>query len=101
MSVRILWRSTVFIITLGLIYLIFPILIVPSALPAIQAMFIENKYPDQASTSPSAIISQEAAGAEIYQLTIPAVPTNAAKLQLLKDLHRQGMDLILQPLNLP
>ena len=44
MSVRILWRSTVFVITLALIYLAFPILIVPSSLPAIQAMLIENKY---------------------------------------------------------
>ncbi|MCG2691481.1 hypothetical protein L6272_01495 [Microgenomates group bacterium] len=95
MSVRILWRSTVFLITLGLIYLAFPILIVPSSLPAIQAMFIENKYPDQAPTSPSAIISQEAANAEIYQLTLPAIPTAKAKLQLIKDLHRQGMDIML------
>ncbi|KKS80677.1 MAG: hypothetical protein UV54_C0001G0027 [Candidatus Beckwithbacteria bacterium GW2011_GWA2_43_10] len=95
MSVRILWRSTVFVITLALIYLAFPILIVPSSLPAIQAMLIENKYPDQASTSPSAIVSQEAAGAQIYQLTIPVVPTVEEKLQLIKDLHRQGMDKIL------
>ena len=96
MSIRILWHSAVFILTLGLIYLAFPILIVPSSLPAIQAMFIANKYPDQAPTSPSAIISNEAAGAEIYQLTLPAVPTAKAKLQLIKDLHRQGMNLIFQ-----
>lgn len=95
MSVRILWRSTVFLITLGLIYLAFPILIVPSSLPAIQAMFIENKYPDQALTSPSAIISNEAAGAEIYQLTLPTIPSAREKLQLIKDLHRQGMDIML------
>ncbi len=97
MSVRILWRSAVFLITLGLIYLAFPILIVPSSLPAIQAMFIENKYP----TSPSTIISQDAADAEIYQLTLPTIPTAKAKLQLIKDLHRQGMDLIFNRQSLP
>ena len=77
MSVRILWRSTVFIITLGLIYLAFPILIVPSSLPPIQS-----------TSSPDA---------QIYQLEIPQEPTLKDSFEQLRQRHRQGMKLILAP----
>ena len=42
MNLRFFWRTTVFIITFVFVYLAFPILIVPSSLPAIQAMFVEE-----------------------------------------------------------
>jgi len=77
MSVRILWRSTVFIITLGLIYLIFPILIVPSPLPPIQSV----DSPD----------------AQIYQLEIPQQPTLKNTIEQLRQRHQHGMKLILAP----
>ncbi len=94
----ILWRSTVFIITLLLIYLAFPILIVPSSLPAIQTMVVDNQLP-QAYLPEAPIVSADEslpADAQIYQLQIPTIPTLKDKLEVLKDLHQQGMDLILQ-----
>lgn len=77
MSVRILWRSTVFLITLGLIYLAFPILIVPSPLPPVQ--------------------SADSPDAEIYQLKVPQEPTLKNTIEQLRERHRQGMKLILAP----
>ncbi|MDZ7587420.1 MAG: hypothetical protein U0946_06720 [Patescibacteria group bacterium] len=77
MSVRILWRSTVFIIVLVLIYIAFPILIVPSSLPPIKS-----------SSSPDA---------QIYQLEIPQEPTLKNTIEELRQRHRQGMKLILAP----
>ncbi len=77
MSVRILWRSAVFLITLGLIYLAFPILIVPSPLP-----------PVQSTSSPDA---------QIYQLEISQQPTLENTIENLRERHRQGMKLILAP----
>jgi len=74
MSVRILWRSTVFIITLGLIYLIFPILIVPSPLPPIQ------------SAGP--------ADAQIFEVKTTTIDET---IQSLRERHRRGMKLILAP----
>ena len=77
MSIRILWRSTIFILTLALIYILFPILIVPSALPAIQ------------SSSP--------ADAQIYQVEIPRQPSLKETINQLRQRHQQGMKLILAP----
>ena len=97
MSFRILWRSTVFIITLLLIYLAFPILIVPSSLPAIQQMFVDNEFPEEYLPEAPFVSAQGTdADLEIYQLTIPTLPTIKDKVELIKDLHQQGMDKILQ-----
>lgn len=84
MSLRILWQSVVFLVTLALIYLAFPILIVPSSLPAIQTML-----------QPTISSNQNDSDLEIYQLTVPVIPTAKDKLQLIISLHRQGMDKIL------
>lgn len=76
------WRVVTFVFTLLFIYLLFPILIVPSSLPAIQQ-----------------IISAPGAGSAdlgIYQLEIERVPTLKDKVKALVELHRQGMDLILK-----
>lgn len=94
MSIRILWRSTVFIITLVLIYLAFPILIVPSSLPAIKAMVIENEYPDSFYNLTAPSVSPFDADAQIYQLNLPTIPTAKEKLELLKQLHQQGLQMI-------
>jgi len=94
MSIRILWRSTVFIITLVLIYLAFPILIVPSSLPAIKAMVIGNEYPDSFYNLTAPSVSSFDADAQIYQLNLPTIPTAKEKLELLKQLHQQGLQMI-------
>ena len=75
------WRVITFVFTILFIYLLFPILIVPSSLPAIQEIV--------AGPSGTADIG-------IYQLEIERVPTLKDKLKALADLHRQGMDIILQ-----
>ncbi|MBU2051645.1 hypothetical protein KKH13_00380 [Patescibacteria group bacterium] len=75
------WRSIVLVLTLLFIYLLFPILIVPSSLPAIQ----------QLVTGPS-----DTADIGIYQLEIERVPTLQDKVKVLVGLHRQGMALILK-----
>lgn len=94
MSLRILWRSAVFVITLGFIYLAFPILIVPSSLPAIKALFVEEKYPEE-----DFVLKDDGdrvtADAQIYELNIPEVLTLSGKINVLKGLHQQGMALIL------
>ena len=72
------WRVVTFVVTILFIYLLFPILIVPSSLPAIQELV----------TGPADI--------GIYQLEIEPVPTLKDKLDTLAALHRQGMDIILQ-----
>ncbi len=97
MSFRILWRSTVFIITLLLIYLAFPVLIVPSSLPAIEQMFIANEFPEEYLPE-APIVSAEGydADLQIYELSVPQIPALKDKIQLIKDLHQQGMDRILQ-----
>jgi len=95
MSLRILWRSTVFVLTLLFIYLAFPILIVPSSLPAIQAMFIDQEMPQGYNPSDSLANNLET-DAQIYEINIPTIPTLTDKITVLKDFHRQGMDLILQ-----
>ncbi len=96
MSIRILWRSTVFILTLIFIYLAFPILIVPSSLPAIKAMFVEKSFPkDQTPfVPPPTDLPLADADAQIYELNIPAIPSTVDKINLLKDLHQQGISLI-------
>ncbi len=76
------WRVITFVLTILFIYLLFPILIVPSSLPAIQQMMI-------APGTGSADIG-------IYQLEIERVPTLKDKLDTLVQLHRQGMAIILQ-----
>jgi hypothetical protein len=96
MSLRLLWRSTVFIITLLLIYLAFPILIVPTSLPAIQQMIVANEYPEEYLPQPPVVSADTPADAQIYQLQIPTVPTLKDKINLIKTLHQQGMNLILQ-----
>ncbi len=97
MSLRILWRSTVFIITLLLIYLAFPIFIVPSSLPAIQQMLVANEFPEEYyPESPTVSAQGTSTDLEIYELKIPPIPTLNEKLQLIKTIHQQGMDLIFQ-----
>lgn len=96
MSLRLLWRSTVFIITLLLIYLAFPILIVPTSLPAIQQMIVANEYPEEYLPQPPVVSADTPADAQIYELQIPTIPTLKDKINLIKTLHQQGMDLILQ-----
>ena len=76
---KMVWRSIVFVFTLLLIYLLFPILIVPSSLPAIQQLVVGT---------PSDV--------QIYQLEIERVPTLKDKIEVLRRLHRQGINLILQ-----
>lgn len=78
MSIRILWRSAVFIFTLLLIYILFPIFLVPSKLPAIQS---SDLPPD----------------AQIFQLQIPQEPTLSETINNLRERHRQGMKIILAP----
>mgnify|MGYP000047134900 CR=1 FL=1 len=95
MSLRIIWRSAVFILTIMFIYLLFPILIVPSSLPAIKTMVIDNEYPREFFVSPEAQLTES--DYQIYQLEIPPVPTIKDKLDLIKTLHQQGMKLILAP----
>lgn len=72
------WRVVTFVFTLLFIYLLFPILIVPSSLPAIQQMATGQ------------------ADIQIYQLEFERVPTLKDKIRVLKRLHRQGMNIILQ-----
>ena len=79
---KLVWRSIVFVLTILFIYLLFPILIVPSSLPAIQQMM----------STPGA----GSADVGIYQLEIEPVPTLKDKLDTLADLHRQGMAIILK-----
>jgi len=93
---RFIWRSTVFIITLVLLYIAFPILIVPSSLPAIKAIIIDSTHPSLVKTSTSQVepISKQSE-ITVYQIEIPQTITIQEKLQLLKDMHQQGMDLML------
>lgn len=72
------WRVVTFVLTLLFIYLLFPILIVPSSLPAIQQMATGQ------------------ADIQIYQLEFERVPTVGDKIRVLRGLHRQGMNIILQ-----
>ena len=98
MSIRILWRSTVFLITIVFIYLAFPILIVPSSLPAIKALFIEQESTQNYnSDSPNYDLepSTQTANPKIYEVNIETVLTPKQKLQAIKDIHQQGIDLIL------
>lgn len=76
MSARILWRSAVFLLTLGLIYLIFPILIVPSSLPPIQ--------------------SSVPGDTQIFEVKTTTIDET---IQSLRERHRQGMKLILAPVS--
>jgi hypothetical protein len=91
MSHRLFWRSTVIVVTIVLIYFAFPILIVPSSLPAIQAIFCQ----EQSQPTPS--VSSEP-GAEpslpIYQLELSRPLTLKEKFQALQQLHHQGMELL-------
>ncbi len=90
---RFIWRSTVFIVTLVLLYIAFPILIVPSSLPAIKAIIIDSIPPSSISTSEFTLPSQQSE-TTVYQI-IPQTLTLKQKLQLFKDMHQQGMDLML------
>lgn len=71
---KLIWRSIVFVVTLMFIYLLFPILIVPSSLPAIN--------------------EAEPADAQIFQLESEPMPTLAGWLKILAVRHRQGRYLI-------
>jgi|APSaa5957512576_1039674.scaffolds.fasta_scaffold70860_2 hypothetical protein len=97
MSLRILWRSTVFIATILFIYLAFPILIVPSSLPAIKAIFIDQQYPETNKPQSQPTSNQPLADADayIYELNIPTLLTATQKIQAVKQIHQQGMNLIL------
>ncbi|KKU87787.1 MAG: hypothetical protein UY17_C0009G0004 [Candidatus Beckwithbacteria bacterium GW2011_GWC2_47_9] len=72
------WRVVTFVFTLLFIYLLFPILIVPSSLPAIQEMVTGQ------------------ADAQIFQLEIEREPTLKDKIRVLRRLHRQGIAIILK-----
>jgi len=93
MSLRILWRSAVFVLTLVFIYLAFPILIVPSSLPAIKALFIEQEFPQDYEV-PDTLAEGLETDLEIYELNLPIIPTLSDKITILKDIHTQGIDLI-------
>lgn len=71
---KLIWRSLVFLVTLVSIYLLFPILIVPSSLPAIN------------EAGPGEV--------QIFQLEIPEEPTLKNTLAYLISRHRQGRYLI-------
>lgn len=94
MNLKILWRSTVFIVTLLLIYLAFPILIVPSSLPAIQQIVVEGVKPQ-----PSPVLIPDYFnvndGVPIQQISLPIPLTMSQRVDELKKLHRQGLKLIL------
>jgi len=77
---KLIWRSVVLVLTLMVIYLAFPILIVPSSLPAIQEL----------ATGP--------AGAAIFELGIPQKPTLNGTLKTLKIRHRLGVAIIRETL---
>ncbi|MBU1085467.1 MAG: hypothetical protein ABIJ43_05200 [Candidatus Beckwithbacteria bacterium] len=92
MLIRIIWRSTIFLLTLLFIYLAFPIFIVPSSLPAIKAILLDEQ------TSPKVtdlITSPQTADAQIFELNIQTIKTPAQKLEALKKIHQQGINLIL------
>jgi cell division septal protein FtsQ len=95
MTRRLLWRSTVFVITLLLIYLAFPILIVPSSLPAIKQIVVQGTSPTL-EAPPSSLEPDAETGVPIYQLQPPRLLTTVEKLQALQQLHRQGIDIILK-----
>ncbi|MEA3355601.1 MAG: hypothetical protein U9Q63_03925 [Patescibacteria group bacterium] len=98
MPLKIIWRSTVLLLTLVFIYLAFPILIVPSSLPAIKALFIEQSPPinyDSYKSAPAVKNPSPMANAEIHELNIETALTAKEKLNILKKIHQQGIDLIL------
>ncbi len=98
MSIKIIWRSGVFLVTLVLIYFAFPILIVPSSLPAIQQMVVENELPEEfLPEAPYLVASDSPTDLEIYELNIPTIPTLKDKIEVLKTIHQQGMDKIFNP----
>ena len=94
MNLKILWRSTVFVITLLLIYLAFPILIVPSSLPAIQQIVVEGIMPQPSPTLIPDYFNVND-GIPIQQITLPIPLSLPQRLEELKKLHNQGMTLIL------
>ena len=77
---KLIWRSVVLVLTLMAIYLAFPILIVPSSLPAIQEMV----------TGP--------ADAAIFELEIPQEPNLKNTVESLKIRHRLGIAIIRETL---
>jgi len=91
MSHRFIWRSTTIIITLLLIYLAFPVLLVPSSLPAIQAIFL-SKIDQPAIPGPSRPFDPNTI--PIYQLEPTRQLTTKEKFTALKQLHRQGIQII-------
>ena len=93
MNLKILWRSTVFIVTLLLIYLAFPVLIVPSSLPAIQQIVVEGVMPQPTpKLIPDYFNVND--GVPIQQITLPIPLTLPQRLEELKKLHGQGIALI-------
>ncbi len=77
---KLILRSIVFVLALISIYLAFPILIVPSSLPAIQELAIGP------------------ADAAIFELEIPQEPTLKNTLTNLKIRHRLGVAIIRETL---
>ena len=96
MSLKIIWRSTVFLLTILFIYLAFPILIVPSSLPAIKVLFVEQNetidynQPISNIKKPSSITNPQ-----IHELNIETALTFKQKISVLKKIHKQGIDMIL------
>jgi hypothetical protein len=68
---RLTWKLIIFFASLIFIYLLFPILIVPSTLPAIN------------QSGPADVT--------IFELKTPAAPTLADRWQDLRRRHRQGL----------
>ena len=93
MSLKILWRSTVFLATLLLIYLAFPILIVPSSLPAIKQIVVEGVKP-QPTPSPIPDYFGVNEGVPIQQVTLPISLTLSERFNELKAMHQKGMEII-------
>lgn len=81
-------------VTLLFIYLAFPVLIVPSSLPAIKSIIIGETQVQEYTPDTDQIKEPLSAEAEIYQLNIPTTPSLSDKLNVLKNLHRQGWQMI-------
>ena len=61
-------------------------------------MFIENEYPpafQAPSPNPYPYVSDQNSDLQIYEIKLSTGPTINQKIQLIKDLHQQGMNLIL------
>ena len=81
------------------IYLAYPILIVPSSLPAINAILIEEAIPPDPLADELDYPADQSANSGLNQLTIKQIGAEplsfTQKVDAILDLHRQGMEMIL------